>query len=178
MSLRVTYDPAKNDWNIRTRGLAFDSARDFDFETALVAIDRRREYGETRYIAIGMLGTRLHVLCFAETQDGIRVISFRKANLVRCDDMSKRKHLSDAKGEVAELSAADLKAFRPAQEVLPESLRRKVGVRGPQRSPTKERITIRLSPDVVQSFRATGEGWQTRVDAALKDWLKKHKPTA
>ena len=81
MSLRVTYDPAKNDWNIRYRGLAFDSARDFDFVNALVAVDRRREYGETRYIAFGMLGTRLHVLCFAEAQDGIRVISFRKANI-------------------------------------------------------------------------------------------------
>jgi uncharacterized protein (DUF4415 family) len=92
--------------------------------------------------------------------------------------MAKRKHLSDAKGEVAELSVADLKGFRPAREVLPESLRRKVGVRGPQRSPTKERITIRLSHDVVQHFRATGEGWQTRVDAALRDWLKKHEPTA
>lgn len=41
---------------------------------------------------------------------------------------------------------------------------------------TKERITIRLSPEVVQVFRASGEGWQTRVDAALKDWLKTHSP--
>lgn len=41
---------------------------------------------------------------------------------------------------------------------------------------TKERITIRLSPDVVQAFRATGDGWQTRIDAALKDWLKTHSP--
>jgi uncharacterized protein (DUF4415 family) len=39
---------------------------------------------------------------------------------------------------------------------------------------TKERITIRLSPDVLRAFRATGAGWQTRVDAALKDWLKTH----
>ncbi len=56
---------------------AFDSAADFDFEGA---VDDRRDYGETRYIAIGILGDRLHVLCFAETEDGIRVISFRKAN--------------------------------------------------------------------------------------------------
>lgn len=92
--------------------------------------------------------------------------------------MPKQRRLTDANGEVRELTATDLKAFRPVRRVLPESLRRKVGVRGPQISPTKERITIRLSPGVVQSFRATGEGWQTRVDAALKDWLKKHKPGA
>ncbi len=36
--------------------------------------------------------------------------------------------------------------------------------------------TIRLSPEVVESFRATGSGWQTRMDAALKDWLKTHNP--
>ena len=92
--------------------------------------------------------------------------------------MSKRKALIDSRGEVRELSAEDLKSFKPAGEVLPASLRRKVGVRGLQKAPVKERITIRLSPEVVQRFRATGDGWQTRVDAALQDWLKKHKPVA
>ncbi|WP_081619408.1 BrnA antitoxin family protein [Thioalkalivibrio sp. ALJ9] len=43
---------------------------------------------------------------------------------------------------------------------------------------TKERITIRLSPDVVEAFRATGKGWQTRMDSALKDWLKDHSATS
>ncbi len=42
--------------------------------------------------------------------------------------------------------------------------------RGPQKAPTKVSTTIRLSSDVVQAFRATGDGWQTRVDAALKDF--------
>lgn len=46
----------------------------------------------------------------------------------------------------------------------------------PRSALTKERITIRLSRDVVDKFRASGEGWQTRVDAALKDWLKDHSP--
>lgn len=44
----------------------------------------------------------------------------------------------------------------------------------PYAQQTKERITIRLSADVLAAFRATGTGWQTRVDAALKDWLAMH----
>ncbi len=90
--------------------------------------------------------------------------------------MPKSKSLIDAKGEVRELTAADMKRFRPAKEVLPKGLLAKLNVRGPQKAPIKERITIRLSPEVVQRFRDTGEGWQTRVDSALKDWLKSHKP--
>jgi uncharacterized protein (DUF4415 family) len=92
--------------------------------------------------------------------------------------MRKRKSLTDSKGEVREISSADLKGFRTAREALPASVRRKVGVRGPQKAPTKERITIRLSPEVVARFRATGEGWQSRMDAALQDWLRKHKSAA
>ena len=78
--MRISYDPAKNERNIHNRSLSFDSAARFDFEGALYTVDERQDYGEMRYVAIGMLGVRLHVLCFAETADGIRVISFRKAN--------------------------------------------------------------------------------------------------
>lgn len=78
--MRISYDPVKNARNIRERGLSFDSAADFVFDTAMYAVDERQEYGETRFIAIGMLADRLHVLCFTEEPDGIRVISFRKAN--------------------------------------------------------------------------------------------------
>lgn len=61
-------------------------------------------------------------------------------------------------------------------EDLPESVRTKLSgrKRGPQAAPTKERITIRLSSEVVNQFRSTGGGWQTRIDAALMDWLKHH----
>ena len=44
----------------------------------------------------------------------------------------------------------------------------------PRAAVTKERITIRLSREVVEQFRAGGDGWQSRVDMALKDWLKSH----
>jgi uncharacterized protein (DUF4415 family) len=88
--------------------------------------------------------------------------------------MPKHVPLTDPQGEVRELKTADLLQFKRAVALSP-SLQSKLGVRGPQKAPTKERVTIRLSRNVVESFRSTGEGWQTRVDAALQDWLKKHK---
>lgn len=47
---------------------------------------------------------------------------------------------------------------------------------GSVKAEPKVSTTIRLSPDVVQAFRASGDGWQTRIDAALKDWLRTHSP--
>ncbi len=46
----------------------------------------------------------------------------------------------------------------------------------PKASVTKKHITIRFSPDVVDPFRDTGRGWQTRMERALRDWLKYHQP--
>lgn len=91
--------------------------------------------------------------------------------------MSKHNPLTEPQGEVRELKTADLQHFKRATSLAP-SLQSKIGVRGAQKAPTKERVTIRLSRDVVESFRATGDGWQTRVDAALQDWLKNHKLSA
>jgi uncharacterized DUF497 family protein len=76
----ITYDSNKNKRNIAERELSFDRVADFDFETALYSVDDRHEYGEARIVAIGYLENRLHVLCFVETENGVRVISFRKAN--------------------------------------------------------------------------------------------------
>ena len=78
--MRVTFDPGKNERNIRDRNLPFELAAEFEFDTAYIHADSRHEYGETRHVALGSLHGRLHVLCFTETPDGIRVISLRKAN--------------------------------------------------------------------------------------------------
>jgi len=55
-------------------------------------------------------------------------------------------------------------------------LRRKVlKPRGrPPKETPKEPIHIRLSPEVLAYFRATGKGWQTRIDEALKEWIAGH----
>lgn len=50
------------------------------------------------------------------------------------------------------------------------------GQRGPQKAAIKEPVSIRYNPAVLAAFRQSGEGWQTRMNAALEDWLKDHAP--
>lgn len=75
-----------------------------------------------------------------------------------------------------EWTEKDFAKARPAREVMSQenltALRR---MRGPQKEPTKELISIRLSRDVLEGFRASGEGWQTRVDEVLRASLKRRR---
>ena len=78
--MHIEFDVNKNDTNIRERGLSLEQASDFDFDSAIIKRDSRKPYPELRYVAVGFLDARLHVLCFTPIKVGIRVISFRKAN--------------------------------------------------------------------------------------------------
>jgi uncharacterized protein (DUF4415 family) len=59
-------------------------------------------------------------------------------------------------------------------ESLPSKLRKAISSRkrGPQKAPRKVPVSIRLSPDVVEAFRASGAGWHARVDEILRDHIK------
>lgn len=88
--------------------------------------------------------------------------------------------LTDEDGEVRELTAADFAQMRPAYEVLPPELvalmrehRRRQGERGPQKSPVKKLVSIRLDQDVLERAKAGGPGWQTRINDILRDALMK-----
>ena len=89
--------------------------------------------------------------------------------------MKKQLPIINNDGEVRELTAEDFKSFKPASEVLPASLMKKLGVRGLQKAPKKVITTIRLDADVIEAYRSTGRGWQTLVNQFLRDDLKKIK---
>lgn len=78
--MKITFDPEKNQKNIEERGLSFERVVEFDFKTALIWEDKRKDYGETRFSSLGKIEGRIYSLTFKETDDGFRVISFRKAN--------------------------------------------------------------------------------------------------
>ena len=88
--------------------------------------------------------------------------------------MKKTLALTNKDGEVRELTGEDLRSFKSAKDVLPSSLLKKLGVRGVQKAPKKIVTTIRLSPDVLEKFKATGDGWQTRIDTSLRQFISEH----
>jgi uncharacterized protein (DUF4415 family) len=94
--------------------------------------------------------------------------------------MSKRLQPEQPDLDNPEWTAQSVAAARPAREVLQElfsapTAQALLRPRGrPKAAVTKERISIRLSPDVLQGFRQSGDGWQTRMDAALREWLRSH----
>jgi uncharacterized protein (DUF4415 family) len=96
--------------------------------------------------------------------------------------MSKVKQVADP--EMAEFEAALLRSIDQAHNGKlaathsPEQIKARRAGRpaGSTKAAPKVATTIRLSPEVSAAFRATGDGWQTRIDAALKDWLRTHSP--
>lgn len=82
---------------------------------------------------------------------------------------TRRKPLTDEAGEVRELTEEDFARAKTFDQ-LPASLQATLATRrrGPQKAPTKVRTSLRLSTEVVEHFKGTGAGWQTRIDATLR----------
>lgn len=79
--MKIDFDPKKSNRNEQLRDLPFELTADFDWETAHYSEDTRHPYPERRFVATGYLQERLHIVCFTPIPGGVRVISFRKANL-------------------------------------------------------------------------------------------------
>ena len=76
-------------------------------------------------------------------------------------------------GDNPELTKADFAKARPFAEVFPDlsaSIRKG---RGPNKLPTKKLVSLRLSPEVIEHFKSTGSGWQSRIDETLRRAVKR-----
>lgn len=87
--------------------------------------------------------------------------------------MKNHRILTTDDGEVIELTESDFAGAVPLSG-LPNSLRQKLITRDSIQEPTMEYINVSLSNEVLQKFRATGDGWQKLMNNALKDWLNTH----
>ncbi len=87
-----------------------------------------------------------------------------------------QKLLTNADGEVRELTADDMKLFKPTSEVLPPAILAVLPARGrPCKAQTKVSTTVRFDADVLEYFRADGKGWQTRINDVLREYVSSHQ---
>jgi uncharacterized DUF497 family protein len=71
----ISFDAAKNARNIAARGISFEQAIEFEWGSALIIADTRRDYGESRFQALGLIAERLHVLVFTPRSGKTHIIS-------------------------------------------------------------------------------------------------------
>jgi uncharacterized protein (DUF4415 family) len=93
-----------------------------------------------------------------------RVLAFKEGDTIPYEPEDGPYDPNDAEAARAWLAQADL--IRGGKVV-------RRGKRGPQKAPTKTLVSLRLSPEVIDHFKATGRGWQTRIDGALMESIKK-----
>jgi uncharacterized protein (DUF4415 family) len=93
-----------------------------------------------------------------------RVLAYREGNAIPFEPEDGPYDPNDAEAARAWLAEADL--IRKGKLV-------RRGKRGPQKAPTKTLVSLRLSPEVIQHFKASGPGWQTRIGSTLLDSIRK-----
>jgi uncharacterized protein (DUF4415 family) len=72
-----------------------------------------------------------------------------------------------------ELTRADFARAKPFAEAFPDLATSIRKGRGPNKAPTKKLVSLRLSPEVIEHFKATGDGWQSRIDETLRKVVKR-----
>ncbi|MGZ8921690.1 MAG: BrnA antitoxin family protein [Limisphaerales bacterium] len=176
--MKITYDRDKDLVNIGKHGVSLAEAEFLDWENALIWFDDREDYGEDREIALAGMGNVLFYVAFwKETMECESLVCVERPTR-RYKSMSpKAKFVMNSPEEDAAIIAAalsdpdaapltgeQLAEFQPARRS-----------RGRPFSPvTKIPTNLRLDPQVLDAFKATGPGWQTRINDVLREWADAH----
>jgi uncharacterized protein (DUF4415 family) len=188
MEVPLIWDEAKRLANLRKHGLDFADAGEVLESRYRLDVQELRE-GELRVLSISYALGFLAVLTVVHTdRDGMaRVISFRRASQEK-----ERPTMSGSKTNAMKREAvlAAVRAIPPEQdfvwdgrdeddrpasaEALQRALADQPRKRGrPLSSSTKQQVAIRFDRDVLAALRATGPGWQTRVNDVMREWVSK-----
>ena len=183
----LSWDPETRALNRRLHGEDFADLDLFDWLRAEVA-PPRGPGDRQQLVAIAALFERVDLFVFERSGDRWLLVRMRRAGPAERQKFDLRTHFTHRAGKAEEqtlliaarddpvsarLDDAALAAMKPAPQVLPtaffqfmESLRRERAVH--RQVSTKKQITLRLDADVLASFRAEGDGWQRRINDALR----------
>jgi uncharacterized protein (DUF4415 family) len=144
-------------------------------------LDARFDYDESRMCGLVPLGSVLYCVAFVDRADVEGPSAYEKQPARRYAPMSKipkRPVIEMPTREEDLVLIAVAKADPDAQPLTSEQLRKMVplsAVKGrPRSASAKQLVSVRYSPEVIAYFKNTGEGWQTRMDDVLKEYVVKN----
>ncbi|MDR0480138.1 MAG: BrnT family toxin [Burkholderiaceae bacterium] len=76
----IEFDPAKDAINFAKHGISLAAAKDFEWDSAVLWLDAREDYGEDRMSALGYVGNCLFYMAYVDRGEVCRVISLRRAS--------------------------------------------------------------------------------------------------
>lgn len=172
--MKIDFDPDKNAKNILERGLSFERVAESILKPLYLLSITGAIMGKPA-IALWDLSTIACMPWYSlKLSAAFESSALEKPINARYSIMKANPESID--NDNPEWSEDDVKNAVPFS-ALPESLQatlRSLKGRGKQQSPTKVSTTVRFDRDVLDAFRATGHGWQKRMNDALKEWLKEH----
>lgn len=89
--------------------------------------------------------------------------------------MSKKPNPTSIDDDAPEWGAEDFKSAKRLSDMPAEFQHAIARTRGPQKSPRKVQTAVRYDADIIEAFKADGPGWQTRMNEALREWLRTHQ---
>ena len=164
--MRLSFDPEKRTKTLLERGLDFEDALLVFNGLTLEVEDTRKDYGETRMICFGLLERRRAVVGYTPLA--------RSATYSACErqlTVSKPASRRISASDLAQVDAHKIKAheYRDLPELTDAMLAVATVNKGgrPRSDNPRQLISLRLPSDVIERWRATGPGWQTRMAERL-----------
>lgn len=178
--MRIVFDPAKDRINQSRHGLSLSFARQLVWDEALVWVDER--YAMTRYEGSDSSPKAIASTAWPSSTEAGSAGSSACAtpSAVRSSTMSK----ATPRREIALPTEAENRKIRRAAKADPDAqpltasqLQAMVPLKSVRGRPKSENrkllVSVRYSPEVLSYFRATGDGWQARMDGVLRDYIAK-----
>jgi len=105
-----------------------------------------------------------------------KVRIFRKANRREAKSMAQNKKRIRPDDELPEMTKKEFSLAKPLRDAMPDVVEAMKRGRGrPKVADPKQRVSLRLDPRVVAAYKATGTGWQSRINDVLAAALPKHR---
>jgi uncharacterized protein (DUF4415 family) len=162
------WDPAQRETNLRKHGVDFARAVRIFEAPVLERQDRRRDYGEPRFVALGAVEELLLAVVYTGRID-MKKRRIVKYNPRKHEDRTNRKRVLSLTDEDIERAVAgdpdaapimDQAWWREAQVVLPTP---------------KVPVSVRLDRDVLEWFKDQGPRYQSRMNAVLRAFMLAHR---